>query len=140
MAAFVAEPQATRGWLSDLPNSIKLVPSGIYTATASAEFQVDAPASSIEVVYDQTAGTAAQSVTVSIEAFNVASGAWDTLLTAAAGTSATTDSKSLLIGANVNAVANVAAARAVRRRMRVTVTHADAKNVTYSLAVVANVS
>lgn len=139
MAAFTAKSQSTRGWLSDLPNAIVLVDSGVYTATASAEFQVDAPsASAIEVVYDQTAGTAAQSVILSIEAFNPASGAWDTLLTGAAGTSATTDSKSLLVGPEVTAVTNVAAARALRRRMRVTATHADTKNVTYSLSVHAN--
>lgn len=135
MVAFVPIAQVNRGDLSDTPNSVALVVSGVYTATASVEFGVGGGVEAIEVSFNQTAGTGGQSITISIEAFDPGSGNWDTLLTGAALASATTDNKLFAVGHEVTPAANLAACHLVRRRMRVTATHADTKNITYSLTV-----
>ncbi len=137
MAAFTPVPVATRGSLDGIPNEVALVASGVYTATASAEFGVPMGAQVVEVHFDQTLGTSAQSLTIGIDYFDPGSGAWVNLITSAARTSATVDACNVSVNPNTPAVTNVSAQSPVRRRMRATVTHADTKTVTYSLSVTA---
>lgn len=137
MAAFTPVAPAVRGPLDGLPNEVALVASGAYTATASAEFGVPMGAQVVEVHFDQTVGTAGQSLTIGIDYFDPASGAWVNLITSAARAQATTDSCNVSVNPNTAAVTNVSAQSPVRRRMRATVTHADTKSVTYSLSVTA---
>ena len=140
MAAFTAVDPALRGGLEEPPETVELVAPGVYTATANAEFGVGKRVRIVEVVVLQTAGTAGQSLTVGIDAFNpstgtAAPGTWENLITSAAISSATTATTVVQVNPYCPPITNSSAQRCVRRRMRVTVTHADNKNVTYSVDV-----
>jgi len=132
MAGFVANTE--RAPLSgEGPESVVLVVSGAYTATANAEFGAPRTCRAIEVSIVATAAAATPSVVFGVEGYNPASDSWELLLASAAvvGTGTTV----LIINPDAAPVANVVAQRLPRRRMRLVATHADADALTYSVAV-----
>lgn len=131
MAAFVPivnpKPHVAEG---TTPSSALLVASGAYTATASQEVILDGEAEGIEFTIVLTTG-GAPSIVPKVEAFDIASQTWVTLLTGAAIVA--TSTVLLLVSHHAPNVTNVSAAHVVREQMRITMTHADATAATYSI-------
>lgn len=118
------------------------------TETISTPSQINADSRAVNVVFDVTAieqppppadgdpePTPNDSdVTLSIEAYDVASETWYTLLTGATVTSVGTTVYS--VGPGLTAVSNVVANAYLPQTWRVTVTHGDTVGVTYSVGAV----
>lgn len=101
------------------PDEIVLMDATNLDVDTNLDFVCLGPIEAVEVaIVSSTAKTGTPSVVVSIQAFNPASGLFDTLLTSAAITD-TGQTKLLLVGPNVPQVANVSAAHVIRGRMRV---------------------
>jgi hypothetical protein len=133
MAGFVQAKETPP--LDGMPSGNNLIPSAVYTATGSCEFAAPLGCQMAEIHYKQTAGTAAQSLVLSIDGFNEQDGTWEQLIVSAALVSATTDDKFVQVNPMTPAVTNISSQRVVRRRLRATVTHADSKSVTYAVDV-----
>ena len=85
------------------------------------------------VVLDVTAVTLTPSITLSVEAWDKASGKWYNLLTGAAVTTVSTTV--YRIDSTLDAVANSVAKDIVPPVIRVSVAHADTDSITYSVGV-----
>jgi len=135
MAAFTAQDVRVRGSFDDLPQSVPLVLSGSYTATASAEFGLGPNATKVEATVVQTSGTATPAYTVGIDAWNPADSTWENLITSASVASTGAVTTAVQVNPDTPSVTNVSAQRLVRRKMRVTVTHTNATAAIYSVNV-----
>lgn len=86
----------------------------------------------MHLVIDATAAAATPSVVPKIEAYDPVSGKWYTLLEGAAITG--TGTTVLKVYPGITAAANVSASDVVPDRWRVSMTHADADSITYSVS------
>lgn len=111
--------------------------SAARTATVSSSDLVNYNGRLLSVVINVSAAAATPSVVPTIEGKDPISGTYYTILTGAAITA--TGITVLRIGPGITAVANVAVADMVPRTYRVTMTHADADSITYSVAAVIGV-
>ena len=85
----------------------------------------------VSLLIDASAVTSTPSLTVSIEAYDEASGTWFQLL---AGAAIATISKAILqVGPDVPTAANVSRQMRLPRRWRVVATHGNANSITYSI-------
>lgn len=112
--------------------SIRVYESAARTATPTAPEIDTAYARGMHVVIDVTAVSATPSVTPSIEGYDTLSDTWYTLLTGSAITA--TGTTVLKIYPGIAAVANAAASDVIPSRCRVSMTHADADSITYTVA------
>lgn len=112
--------------------SFEILPSAARTTDPDTqEFEVGGGWSGIYVVIDATAVTATPSITVTVAGVDRISGeTFDILASAAISTVSTT---TLQIGPGVTAVANETEDSYLPPIFRVTVTHADADSITYSV-------
>lgn len=107
--------------LDDAPSScVILAHATPIDITGSCEFGVGPNVDGIEAVCVSQAGTSPV-FTIGIDAFDQADGTWENLITSASITGAATTV--VKVNPHIVALANVAATRLVRRRMRVTVTY-----------------
>jgi hypothetical protein len=109
-----------------------LLSSEARTATNSVDFE-NRYGSGIHVILDVTAVAATPSVVVTINALDNASGKYYTLLTSAAVTGTGTYVYKVFPAAT--AVANQVVNDIAPRNIRITLTHADADSITYSLGI-----
>lgn len=109
-------------------------PSAARTATPTAITIKPGWAEGLHVIIDVTAVTATPSVVCTVDALDGVSGKYYTLLTAAAVTA--TGTTQLSIGRGLTNTANVVANDFIPKQLRVTMTHADADSITYTVGVV----
>jgi hypothetical protein len=109
-----------------------LYPSAARTATPTAVMQNTYQGDNLVVVIEVTAASATPSVVCTIDFWDEIADAYFTLLTSVAITGIS--STKLEIGPNLPAVANVVATSNLSRKVRVTMTHADADSITYSVS------
>jgi hypothetical protein len=112
--------------------AIRVYESEARTASPTANGIDSAYARGVHVVIDVTAVAATPSVTPSIEGYDTLSGKWYTLLTGSAITA--TGTTVLKVYPGITAVANAAASDVIPNRIRVSMTHADADSITYTVA------
>jgi hypothetical protein len=105
--------------------------SAARTATESSADITNSYGSGVRVVFDVTASAATPSVVLTIQGKDAVSGKYYTLLTGAAVTGASTNVYTLF--PSVAAVANVAVSNLLPKTFRITMTHADADSITYSV-------
>lgn len=111
-----------------------ILPSAARTATVvSGVFSAEEVVASTFII-DVTATSATPSITAKIEGKDPLSGAFWTVLEDAAITS--TGTTFLQVGKDITAAANVAANQFLPEEFRVTVTHADADSITYSISAI----
>ena len=85
------------------------------------------------IILDVTALAATPSITVAVDGYDYGSDSWYNILT---GSAVTTTSQTIYkVHPDLTAVGNLVAKDGVPYLWRVTVTHADADSITYSLAV-----
>lgn len=118
------------GWDSWRNNgNLTLLASAARTTTVSSSDQTNYNGRGVHVVVDVTsAGTG--SITATIEAKDVLSGKYYTLLAGAAVTTNSTNVYKVYPG--ITATANVSASDILTRTWRVTITHNNANSITYS--------
>jgi hypothetical protein len=114
--------------------SVTLLASAARTATVSSAAQTNLLHRGVRVHIDQTAGTASESITPSIEVYDPVAASWTAILTGAAITSATTAHVELKVYPGCVAVANLLLNEPLAFKWRVTMTHADSKSATYSVS------
>jgi hypothetical protein len=110
-------------------------PSTARTATPTAALQRTGLADNLVIVIDVTAASATPSVVCTIDFYDPISDNYLTLLTSSAITGISTTK--LEIGPNIPAVANLAATSMLSNLVRITMTHADADSITYSVSALA---
>ncbi len=120
------------GWDRERANTTEtiLASAARTTTTNSADF-TNYNARGAHFFIDVTAVTATPSITVNIQGKDPVSGTYYNLLTSVAITTVSTAVLKLYPG--IGAVANAAAADILPRTYRVSVTHADADSITYSV-------
>lgn len=133
MAAFTANTGFQHGGLTRDNPEIAIVPIGAYDTTANAEFGVDPGVTIVEAVLVATVEESTVSLTLALEAYDIATDTWDPLITSSAMTAIGV----IYVQANPtsSAISNVSAQRVPTRRMRVVVTHADADDMTYGITI-----
>lgn len=112
------------------PASVSLLESAARTTTQTVDFSPGAHEALVVVLTSQT--QAGAGLTLSLQRFDPASGAWETILTAVK--LSTVGTKTLLIGPYVAASANAAATLPIPPIVRAVVTVDDATSYTWSLA------
>jgi hypothetical protein len=105
--------------------------SAARTATPTSVEFGSRGAHGLHLVIDVTAVSATPSVTPLIEGYSGPSNVWYELLTGSAITA--TGTTVLKIYPGIGAIANAAASDVVPNKLRVTMTHADADSITYSV-------
>lgn len=111
--------------------TVTVYASAARTATPTAVTLPAGRYNYLNLTIDATAVTATPSVVVTVDALDPVSGKYYNLLTSAAITAISTTV--LRIGPTLTAVANLAANQALPDTLRVTMTHADADSITYSV-------
>ncbi|MBX9392275.1 hypothetical protein K4749_01340 [Streptomyces sp. TRM72054] len=111
---------------------VRVYESAARTASPTASGIDAAYARGVHVVIDVTAVAATPSVTPSIEGYDTLSGKWYTLLTGSAITAEGTTVLKIYPG--IATIANAAASDVIPNRIRVSMTHADADSITYTVA------
>lgn len=106
--------------------------SAARTATPTAVVLNCQRARGLVVVIDATAVTATPSVVCTLDGFDVLSGKYFNILTAAAVTAVST--KVLKIAPGITVAANLAVADVVPESVRVLMTHGDADSITYTVS------
>jgi hypothetical protein len=109
-----------------------LLNSAARTTLQTIDFAPGVTHTTLEVTTDITTYTSG-GLTISIQAFDPASGKWITLLSSTDKQAAATST--LIVGPLIPASANVSAARSLAPRMRVAVAVDDATSITYSIGV-----
>lgn len=133
MAGMVAQSRFVTGGLNADNREIALVASGAYDTTANVEFDVDPRLEVVEVVVVATAIVATPSVTFDLQAFDIATATWESVVISAAVTAVS--KTTLQANPFTPAVTNVSAQRVPARRMRVVATHGDADALTFGITV-----
>lgn len=110
---------------------ITVYASAARTATPTAVEVGVAGAHGLHLVIDVTAVTATPSVTPLIEGYDAASDSWYTLLTGVAIVA--TGTTVLKIYPGITPIANASSSDVIPGLIRVTMTHADADSITYSV-------
>jgi len=108
--------------------------SAARTATPTAVTVATGRYNNMVINVDVTASAATPSVVVTVDALDVLSGEYVTVLTSAAFTGSV-ETRRLRIGPDIAAVADLAANNVLADTMRITCTHADADSITYSVGV-----
>lgn len=111
-----------------------VLPSAARTATIVSPILSATEVIASTFVIDVTATSATPSITAKIEGKDPVSGAFWTILEDAALTA--TGTTFLQVGKDITAAANVAANQFLPDEYRVTVTHADADSITYSISAI----
>jgi hypothetical protein len=111
-----------------------LLASAARTATVSSSDQTNYNVRGVKVFIDVTAVTGTPSITVAIEEKDSIGGDYKAILTSAAITGILTTPTILTVYPGVTVAANVALSEPLSRTWRVTVTHANADSITYSVS------
>ena len=111
-------------------------PKEIYSSAARtatpASVEIKTPIfNGIHLITDVTATAATPSITPKIEAYDSVSGKWYELVSGAAITA--TGTSVLKLGDDLEAVSNTVANDYLPGKIRITMTHADADSITYSV-------
>lgn len=113
------------------PRDVTVLASAARTATTNSADQINLDGQFLRLYINVSAIVTAPSITVTIQAKDPVSGTYSTILVSAAITAV--DHTVLQVGPGLTAAANLVAQAAMPRSWRVSVTHANANSITYSI-------